>query len=151
MKYYVHYGDAHYDPSKFRMIRNGAGMAHNKPWGGLWGSPVNSRYGWKQFVEDEGIVPLSKLKEENSFTFALRDGAKVLTIRRGEDCIFPMVEMMSLLDGERYMAVDFVKLSTEYDAVEVEIEDVYNRMSGWDCDSIVILNPAVVVETRKEV
>ena len=43
----------------------------------------------------------------------------------------------------------FEKLAEIYDAVEVSISsdfDLYYKLYGWDCDSIVIMNPDVVVE-----
>lgn len=148
MKKYIHYGGSRFEPSKFDVIRNGAGIAHNKPWGGLWGSPVDSACGWKWFASSEGIVPLSELTEENSFIFTLREDARILTIKNREDSVLPMVEMIRL-DGSRLIAVDYVGLSAHYDAVEVEIQHTYFCMSGWDCDSIVVLNPDVIVEVKE--
>ena len=48
-----------------------------------------------------------------------------------------------------WILLDFEKLAETYDAVEVSISsdfDLYYKLYGWDCDSIVIMNPDVVVE-----
>ena len=44
---------------------------------------------------------------------------------------------------------DCLKLAEIYDAVEVSISndfDLYYQLYGWDCESIVIMNPDIVVE-----
>ena len=49
------------------------------------------------------------------------------------------------------MALDFEKLSKEYDAIEVFIskdEQLYWDLYGWDCDSILIMNSDIIEEVR---
>ena len=48
--------------------------------------------------------------------------------------------------------LDFEKLSKEYDAIEVNISecrDLYYSLYGWDCDSIVIMNPDIIEEIKQ--
>ena len=45
--------------------------------------------------------------------------------------------------------LDFEKLSKSYDVIEVNISadrDLYWELYGWDCDSILVMNPSVIVE-----
>jgi hypothetical protein len=45
---YIHYGASKFDLDKFVPVKN-ADFGWTKPdCGGLWGSPVDSEYGWKQ-------------------------------------------------------------------------------------------------------
>ena len=32
----------------------------NKPYGGLWASDINAKYGWKSWCEDENFVSVIK-------------------------------------------------------------------------------------------
>ena len=48
-----------------------------------------------------------------------------------------------------WVLLDFEKLAETYDAVEVNISsdfNLYYQLYGWDCDSIVIMNPDIIVE-----
>lgn len=45
--------------------------------------------------------------------------------------------------------IDYEELATEYDALEVlisEDHELYFNLYGWDCDSIVIMNPEVIIQ-----
>jgi hypothetical protein len=45
--------------------------------------------------------------------------------------------------------LDFEKLARDYDAVEIlagSNVDLYYAFYGWDCDSILIMNPYVIKE-----
>lgn len=143
---YVHYGHKQFLRQRFNEIRN-AGFV--KPHGGLWGSDVKAEYGWKQWCETE----MTRLcHEENAFFFELAAGAKVLHIRKQED--------LERLPRDR---PEFCMLSTAYldfealkdsgiDAIELHLSEdhrLYWRMYGWDCDSILIMNPDVVCEVNR--
>ena len=45
--------------------------------------------------------------------------------------------------------IDFESLSKSYDAIELHLSDsednLYMMLYGWDCDSILIMNPDVIV------
>ena len=48
--------------------------------------------------------------------------------------------------------LDFEKLAETYDAIEVSISDdfeLYYQLYGWDCNSIVIMNPKIIVELEE--
>ena len=42
---YIHYGHNKFDIDRFMPIQNK--MFYNKPYGGLWASRIDARYGWK--------------------------------------------------------------------------------------------------------
>lgn len=51
----VIYGEEKFDEIKFRYVRNSD--YRNKPVeGGLWASPINSQYGWKEWCLDERFL-----------------------------------------------------------------------------------------------
>lgn len=140
---YVHYGHKQFLKQRFIEIRN----EWVKPIGGLWASDVNAEYGWKQWNESENFRECS---EDKAFYFDLAAGANVLHIRKKED----------LDDLPKYQDIEFAIGNTAYldfemlkdlgvDAIELHLSEdhrLYWVLYGWDCDSILILNPDVVVE-----
>jgi len=64
----IHYGATSFDEAKFRSIKNREYC--NKPLGGLWTSPVNSKYSWKDWNEAENFI---KYEESNCFTIDIDD------------------------------------------------------------------------------
>jgi hypothetical protein len=149
---YIHYGAKQYDPEKFHQIKNRFRPITAKPEGGLWGSPVGAKYGWKEWNESNDFV---KCDENNSFRFRLKKDAKILIIDAEDKlCLLPDADMppvSSELYSERYSDlysdkkfIDFEKLvELGYDAVEVlisECQSLYTTLYGWDCDSVLVLN-----------
>jgi len=49
----LHFGAARYNPKKFKPISDVS--FGNKPTGGLWTSPVDSEYGWREWCEQESF------------------------------------------------------------------------------------------------
>ncbi|MCK9429605.1 MAG: hypothetical protein M0R17_06335 [Candidatus Omnitrophica bacterium] len=58
----IHYGSKIYAPKLFLPIQNR--LYFCKPKGGLWTSPINSNWGWKDWCTSENF---SECNEENSF------------------------------------------------------------------------------------
>ena len=146
-KKYIHYGHKHFDREKFQSIRNIP--IFTKPDGGLWASPVDAEYGWKRWCKDENFRECNK---ENSFTFTLSQNARVMTILSSKGAkALPKQEVKLPFDD--WVIVDFEKLREQgYDADEVKISNdpaLYWALYGWDCDSILIMNPDVVVEVEE--
>ena len=51
------------------------------------------------------------------------------------------------------LTIDFEKLASRYDAIEVLISKdgrLYSALYGWDCDSILILNPNVIITIKNK-
>ena len=145
MKNYIHYGHTKFDKSVFNKIKNVD--CSTKPKGGLWASDIEAEHGWKDWCEAEEF---RDCKEENSFSFVLSDNAKVLYIDSIDDLkVLPKIDDKFGMNFSSWILLDFEKLAETYDAVEVSISsdfDLYYKLYGWDCDSIVIMNPDVVVE-----
>lgn len=148
---YIHYGSKAFDSANGFPIHNRKDW--NKPQGGLWASRETASFGWKDWCEQEHFRECDPL---NSFRFMLRDDARVCTIHS-------MAELKQLpfqkeSSGFWLWSVlpDFEEcLRQGYDAIELcwygnEYQDLakdnmYDALYGWDCDSIVVLNPDAVI------
>ena len=137
---YIHYGHKHFDINLFCPISNRE--IFTKPFGGLWASRIDAEYGWKDWNNREHF---KKCEKENSFTFCLSDNAKILTINSMDD-----LEDLPHLENDFFLGtLDFEKLLNFYDAIEVNISSdyrLYHGLYGWDCDSILVMNPEVIRE-----
>jgi len=131
----IHYGAKNYDPKLVSPIKN----SWVKPEGGLWTSPINSEYGWKDWCTMEDF---RECTEDNSFVIELYDWAKVYVIDDLEDLL--ALPFTTFFEGEY---LDFEWLAKEYDAVwltnkgEVKTRWTKPALYGWDCESVLILNP----------
>ena len=140
MKEYIHFGHDHFDREKFQEIKNETYFC--KPKGGLWASPINAEYGWKDWCEAENFRECSV---ENSFSFSLRNDAMVYHIRSLQD-----VKDMPLAETEIkiYYIPDFEKMLADgWDAIELhlsECDQLYWALYGWDCDCILIMNKDII-------
>ena len=154
---YIHYGAERFDRSRFRNVWNRIGI--NKPGGGLWGSPIEAERGWYNWCIEEEF---QTERLDKSFRFELAEGANVLYIDSDEaatklkeeyparpEAIFSGNELLPAITANyaKYQ-VDWVKVSEEYDAVVYYENSLLMRWEfyGWDCDSIVVLNPDVIRE-----
>ena len=146
-KTYIHYGHEPFDRGLIQPIKNREYFT--KPRGGFWASPVDAEFGWKQWCEREHFA-LDRFV--HSFKFTLSPEAKVLTIGSKLDLHgLPRGDTFGLDLG--MVCLDFEELVKQgYDAVELELSrdwDLYWDLYGWDCDSIVILNPDIIVEVEE--
>ena len=138
-KLYVHYGSSKFNKEAFIPIRNG-GM--NKPIGGLWASDDTAKYGWRDWNSDSRF---RECVESLSFRFILIPEARVLTISCEEQAQEFIFEFSGTTNA---MQIDWETVKEYFDAVEVLVSSDYRlywTLYGWDCDSIVILNPDVIV------
>ena len=146
---YIHYGSSEFDINKFGMITN---QGTNKPLGGLWASPVdNSHYCWKDWCIDNDYK-VEKLKE--SFIFDIEPDAKILRIWSNYD-----LYQLDIYDndlryyqlkhpGHTWWTLDFERMIHDgYDGMEVIIStnDIYYALYGWDCDSLLVFNPDIMI------
>lgn len=142
MKEYIHYGSTRYIPERVLPIRNRAYFT--KPAGGLWASATDAAYGWKDWNDEEEY---RVCEESNSFKFTLRADAKVLNINKLDDlATLPADKSIKV-----YKCLDFEKLAQDYDAIEVMAgsnDELYYELYGWDCDSILIMNPDIIQITN---
>ena len=138
-KIYIHYGHKKFDKEIFINIRNDNWV---KPIGGLWSSDVNAEFGWKDWCKQENF---RECKQENSFKFKLKENVNVLLIDNAKQLSdLPKIESQYKFS---WINLDFEKLMEKYDAIEVLISSehkLYWDLYGWDCDSLLVLNPECI-------
>jgi hypothetical protein len=141
----VHYGTSYIDLSLIEEIKNK--LFSNKPEGGLWCSPIESKNEWKDFLigEDWRTETLEK-----SVIFELKPNSKILKIDSYKD----LKKQVSIFEKKIYPEhsylrgfLDYEKLTLEYDAIFLTANGQYDtRMAfdtnlyGWDCECLLILN-----------
>lgn len=120
----------------------------------MWGSPVITERGWKDWYETEQFRDCD---EDDSFKFKLKENAKMYTINCMDDCVgIPQAQHISgktiKIDpnAEYHQSIypDFEELVKQgYDAIAYNLSGdskLYWVLYGWDCDSILVLNKNVV-------
>lgn len=150
MKEYIHWGHRNFDKNQFRKIENEKEWV--KPIGGLWASPVDAKYGWKDWNDDNEF---KHYQEDCFFKFILSNDAKVLHLYHAND-LKDLPKQDSRIKS--YECLDFETLSETYDAIELHLSEdkaneydyrnnhtLYWALYGWDCDSIIITNPDIVI------
>ena len=176
-KEYIHYGSKEFDPKlvdkslevmrnfepydgvgKFNMIKN-YGF---KP-KGLWASPVNAAYGWKEWCESEEF---HTERLNSSFRFTLSNKAKILKIRTEKDIMDYLIlsdYTKDRIKNDKCLKItknikiytstsdrfNLSKLAEDYDGIELFLSDNYNSLRysvfySWDCDSICIWNKDII-------
>lgn len=158
---YIHYGDTKFDYDLFDRIRNrneSCGVLGIKPLGGLWATPKEASYiDWKKWCLSNEF---NCDRLAYYFEFNLTQNAKIFHIANADD----VYELVSLgccdlqPASYRYLnptseippveKIDFemlVKLG--YDGFELHMnQNLYWAMYGWDCDTLLIFNPDVIIE-----
>lgn len=149
---YIHYGATSFDPNRGFPIKNEPHWC--KPNGGLWASRKNASFGWKEWCEREEF---RECDVRCSFEFTMRDESKIATISTlSQLAKLPSTKKQDRTSPLSTYLIDFEKcLQNGIDAIELcwygdEFSDVvsgglYYALYGWDCDSIVVLNPDAVI------
>ena len=146
---YIHYGNDKFEINRFEVISNDSRIP-TKPYGGFWASRVDSNYSWKIYCIKQGYdIDLNKY-----IIFSIDDKARILSINNCKQ-----LEDLPKLDDKRrgyrdnlYTKLDFERLSKKYDAIEVfigETDELYFQLFGWDCESILIMNPQIIITEEK--
>ena len=134
----IHYGSDKFIPEKVLPVKNDNWVKPKRD-GGLWTSPIDSKWGWKDWNDCEQFRDCD---EQNSFTVYLKPDAKIFVIDSLED-----LKDAPLIDGYSKRVLDFEFLAQKYDAIwltekgqnETHLSypiDLY----GWDCETVLILN-----------
>ena len=139
-----------FDISKFNAPQN---IPHFcKPEGGLWGSPVGSKWGWKEWVESEMPEWMETKYGLSEFRFRFNSKARLYVI----DSPFDLLTVPYKVKGGEYAIcfedlIDFERMARDYDAILLtELGERRTRFSdreygmslyGWDCESILVLRP----------
>lgn len=145
---YIHYGSKCFHKKVNFPIKNRSfGI---KPMGGLWASRESSSFGWKEWCHDNNWECDMSLY----FKFVLQDESRKYIISCLDDIIrLPLCDNLQC----RWYCIDFEKcLEMGIDAIELcwygeEYRDtakdnLYMALYGWDCDSMIVLNPDSVVQ-----
>lgn len=161
---YVHYGysSEEFDIGKFKKVRNLP--FSTKPFGGFWASPTKcSRiniihpFDWKDFCHDEGYQPIGKSLYKK-FYFCLDVDSCIVTIENMDDYnALPKMVAENEATGRKEEFIDFEECIRQgIDAIEYAYSIVHRdenirdemdmKMWGWDCDSILIMNPNIILK-----
>jgi hypothetical protein len=147
---YIHYGSKVFDPSIGFPIKNREHF--NKPYGGLWASRKTATFGWREWCEVEEFRDYDK---NDCFQFTLKKDSKVATIY----CMNDLRQLPTIKSNTSIswgIRIDFEEcIKCGYDAIELcwygdeykdrRADDMYFGLYGWDCDSIVVLNPSAII------
>ena len=138
----IHYGSSYFDPEKFISVKNRDLMT--KPTGGLWASPVDAAWRWKQWCETERFE-LDSLSTH--FIFEITD-SHILKISSESD----MHQNLLWIQSSFSWTVDFERLSNKYDAIfltekgEQETRLTFPKsLYGWDCECVLVLNKKCII------
>lgn len=148
---YRHFGSETFHPEYFGKIVNDP--SRSKPYGGLWASRVDASHGWEEFCRCAHYQTKSLRKH---FDFTLLPDANVYTIHSMKDLTAlpmrenpnPAVYGMYLPDFEKCvrLGIDAVELAWYGGEFrQAGSGPVGNALRSWDCDSIVILNPDIIL------
>ena len=139
----IHYGCKKINPRKFTPIKN---RKWCKPYGGFWSSPVNSKYGWKDFCETDMTSGIPKLFVK----FKINKYARILKI----DTLYDLEKVVSKYRIKSYSClgdlINYEQLSKDYDAIWLTDEgQCSTRLSepnlyGWDVETVFIMNPKII-------
>lgn len=118
--------------------------------GGLWTSPVDSRYGWKQWCMDENY---NTWLLNTSFQLEIKT-ENLLCINSYEDMENKMIKPGFIyLKCRTIQYVDFERISQQYDGiwltVKGEQETRYSRpycLYAWDCETVLLFNENPIVK-----
>ena len=157
---FVTYG-FHYNLSRFRKVTNKWSFL-NKPIGGLWSSPKNSQWGWKDWCESEMFREKSYFKV--GFKFKLKSSAKIFILNTISDYLSLPDEYFwrDPMNMTLTKSLNWEKLATEYDGfllTEKGLEEtrdlgfdpfVKGRQGfySWDCETLLVFSLDCISEIK---
>ena len=141
MNQFIHYGEP-YNPNLFKPIQDR--LHRNKPIGGLWASPVDSTYGWKQWCENEDFRECT-----GGFKFDIK--GEVLVIDSEAD-----IHQMPWVEDGILSYILFTQLARDYDAIllteagegDTRWTENDKNLYGWDCECVLILNQSAIINIK---
>lgn len=156
------------DPEKFERIKNGSKMYMNKPDGGLWTSPTDSEWGWKDWCESENFN-VSRLSSYTKFN--LKDTAKILVIDSLEE-FYNICDKYTLkIHGSLELAMLMMGKLLDFEAIEKDGYDGilltdrgniqchlplnlarpgYSDLNAWDVETLLLFNLDHIEITEKK-
>lgn len=149
MKKYIHYGHTYFDIELFKPTQNIP--MFTKPSGGLWGSPIDATYGWKDWCRDNEVRGIDK---NDCFEFQICSDSNVLDLFSIDDLV-KLPKQKGIIDIGSAKYLDFERIKSDgYDAIELHLskdksfaglQNLYYTLYGWDCDSILVMNPNCII------
>lgn len=151
----VHYKDKEFNRKLVKEVKNSEKRYYlNKPEGGLWTSPINSEYGWREFLR-EGNLSSGRKRLEHYALFKLNDSIKrKLFIVNSEEDVLLLPRIMI----NNYILVDFERLANMgYSGLWLtwkgQVETRYTRPGGiefygWDVETVLLFSMNGVEEAK---
>ena len=157
---YISYLQKPFDKTSLQPKEKMNNLIHNKPCGGFWASPVDAKFGWKEFCED-----WLDISDRIEFKFTLSRYANIITVEYLDDVnklIYGRIADKDRVINHMYIDFDTMK-KLGYDGIELkdpnlghlfahkdftENSDLYKKQECfycWDCESIVIWNPDIII------
>jgi len=140
----ISYGNGdEFDLSMWNEVKN----SYSKPHGGLWTSPIDSKYGWKNWCQDNEFGDLSTSFQleikGNVFTITNIDDLKNMpTIKLCETWFYSIdFELMKKNGIDAIYLTDIGEVKTRY----VLWYDANISFYGWDCETVFIMNKDCVI------
>lgn len=140
------YGKTSFKKEDFNPISN---RDWCKPMGGLWASPINSQYGWKDWCLSNDF----RIEELDQY-FLLHFNGTILKIDSNNDVKkMDWVPLPNAQYSPYKIVPDFKKMKENgLDAIwltpqgeqETRFGTLYN-LYGWDCESVLIMNPDCII------
>lgn len=155
---WVHYGSDKFDKTKFKIIYETKFGFPTKPHpkNGLWASKAgkkNYKYSWKWYSDIENFMSDSKIA--NKFFFKIKEYANIMWIENKADYVhyfkqhIPKNYFDKWLDGKFKWNFDWNSIIENYDGIYVAAGGknklIKFLFQGFDCDSINIFNPDIVI------
>lgn len=151
---FITYG-FHIDTAKINPISDKVWPGLEKPKGGLWASPVNSVFGWKDWCRSEDFRT-DRLKTWTKFKISPK--AKILVINSYWDLVDIAKKYAEESPDNYNRVLKFKKMQEDgYSGVfltyrgHLENHFVWDRespisfaLNTWDCESIVLFDPEVI-------
>lgn len=149
---FVSYLNGEYDQKEFKPIEyDDVYTIENKCRYGLWGCPIDSNFGWKEWCEKEEFFIGNDL-----FTFKLKDNAKIYVVNNYED----LERISTLKDRFGRGSINFKELlANNYDGIYVTenaikslrfLKGNVQDLSCWNVESVCIFNPNVIIPLSQE-
>tara|TARA_Y100000034_G_C6877385_1_gene401492 strand:- start:727 stop:1161 length:435 start_codon:yes stop_codon:yes gene_type:complete len=137
----IHYGSNEFDIDLFKEPKNGKWV---KPDGGLWTSPLDSVYGWKEWCIAEEFQIESYYKDYIIFDYT------------GNTFVIDSVADLYKLKYIDTYEIDFTDILNEYDAIHLTVKGQERTRHStlkalyWDCETVFIINPKSIKPISKE-
>ena len=151
----VHYKDKEFNRKLVKEIKNSEKRYYlNKPEGGLWTSPIDSEYGWREFLR-EGNLSSGRKRLEHYVLFKIKDSIKrkLFIVNSEEDVLLLpriMINNYTLVDFERLANMGYSGLWLTWKG---QVETRYTRPGGiefygWDVETVLLFSMNGVEEAK---